>query len=353
MKGPSIENLVYLRLFPKAGPADPLSFQEFVTRHLQPEVREESEAFYGHLLTDEAKHPGLDYTSHSHRRRLQRFKWHRRLFRAFNALSLTPGEILRLATWEGTLWSKRLFETEHGIVIEDTTNMSLPTWDDELERAVWLPGHGPDVGSVPDDDDMDDEDEDEDLHTPPVGTSPPAEVEELLAAVEEAEYAEEESSSTAHEGDHGDGGDDDLDDDDDEEALLSIGEDLNARLREAVARREAGDNVTTMDEDWERWLKMFIDSGLLNDNMSDNEFSQFIETTITPAGLFSREIMEAGRQNRWDQVPVYLHRLLRRALRLERTGYWEFWPRGLHAIQPRRSWSQLLPQRADGPAPTA
>jgi hypothetical protein len=125
MKPPAIDQLVYECMFPKPKATDPQSFQALLQRQLVPEVRLETQAFYGHLSSQEAKYPGLDYSYQPHRVRLSRYQWHRRLFRAFDNLGLTKSEIASLTKWEGTRWAKERFEREQGIVIRDTTSVSL------------------------------------------------------------------------------------------------------------------------------------------------------------------------------------------------------------------------------------
>jgi hypothetical protein len=120
MKGRPVEQLVYEYMFPKPRPSDPQNFAVFLQRHLVLEVRQEVHSFYGHLETPEAKYPGLDYCHPTHRIRLSRWPWHRRLFRAFDGLRLTPNEIAGLTKWEGTKWAKERYEKEQGITILDT-----------------------------------------------------------------------------------------------------------------------------------------------------------------------------------------------------------------------------------------
>jgi hypothetical protein len=125
MKAPAIDQLVYACMFPKPKATDPQNFQGLLQRQLVPEVRLETQAFYGHLSSQEAKYPGLDYSYQPHRVRLSRYTWHRRLFRAFDNLGLTKSEIASLTKWEGTRWAKERFEREQGIVIRDTTSVSF------------------------------------------------------------------------------------------------------------------------------------------------------------------------------------------------------------------------------------
>jgi hypothetical protein len=87
-------------------------------------VRSETLRFYGTYDVLEAQYPGLDYSSSAHRLRLRCFQWHRRLFRVFDELRLTSGEIYHLCRWEGTKWAKDKYEKDHGMKIKDTT------WDD-------------------------------------------------------------------------------------------------------------------------------------------------------------------------------------------------------------------------------
>ena len=100
MKGHPIDQVVYEHMFPKPKPTDPQNFQGLLQRQLVPEVRLETQGFYGHLSSQEAKYPGLDYSYQPHRNRLSRFPWHRRLFRAFDNLGLTDSEIQGLTKWE-------------------------------------------------------------------------------------------------------------------------------------------------------------------------------------------------------------------------------------------------------------
>ncbi|KAK3398085.1 hypothetical protein B0T20DRAFT_240630 [Sordaria brevicollis] len=126
MLQPAIDEVVYRHMFPKARPSDPANFAGFLQRHLIYEVRQEVHAYFGHIDTQEAKYPGLDYNNPIHRIRLSRWQWHRRLFRAFDALRLTEWEISNLTKWEGTRWAKEKFEEEQGIVIRDTASDGFP-----------------------------------------------------------------------------------------------------------------------------------------------------------------------------------------------------------------------------------
>ncbi|ROW07932.1 hypothetical protein VMCG_03391 [Cytospora schulzeri] len=136
MKGRPIDQLVYEQMFPKGRPQDPQNFHALLQRHLILEVRQEVHSFYGHLDTCEAKYPGLDYTNPIHRIRLSRWQWHRRLFRAFDALRLTPNEIAALTKWEGTRWAKERYEREQHTIIRDTAADEMPQWVEPEDRIA-------------------------------------------------------------------------------------------------------------------------------------------------------------------------------------------------------------------------
>lgn len=182
------------------------------------------------------------------------------------------------------------------MAIEDTADApdeslpgGIPTWNTELNRLVY-PGN-PDLFSEPEGILDDEEQGGEEVQEP-----------------EEEEEEEEEDQS-------------DEDDLLDEPVVESVGVGLNARLRERAARREAGEANVVLDEEWEQWLKSVLDSGILHDEMTDQSFRHFFESTVVPAGLVPVDIMCAAREGRWNEVPSYLHNLLRHALQLnQRSG---------------------------------
>ena len=126
MRKPSIAQLVYNASFPHPRTTDPSSFAAHVARNLVPEVRLETDAFYGSLSLVEAQYPGLDYSFAPHRVRLGRFTWHRRLFKVFDRLQLTRQEILELCTWEGTLSARKRYEEEEELEITDVLIARMP-----------------------------------------------------------------------------------------------------------------------------------------------------------------------------------------------------------------------------------
>lgn len=121
MHKPSITGLVYKTLYPRPRSTDPSSLSAHITRNIVPEVRIETQTFYGLLDCIEAQYPGLDYTHLPHRRRLSRFPHHKRLFKVFDELRLTDSEILALCVWEGTRSAKEKYERDAGKPIRDTT----------------------------------------------------------------------------------------------------------------------------------------------------------------------------------------------------------------------------------------
>jgi len=219
MLKPAVTPLLYSRLWPNPKPNDPVSFQAHITRNLVPEVRLETATFYGPSECLEAQYPGLDYTNSAHRARLVRFTWHRRLFRAFDELSLTASEIETLCRWEGTKFARQKYERDNNTIIRDTT------WDEvehlEQKRATAIRTPLRDVT-----DRRMDNFEMSGCKTP---------------MVMEAEAAE-----ASDEGD--------LEEESEDELQQSIGVDLNRRLIAATEARERGEEAV-MDEDWEQWLK--------------------------------------------------------------------------------------------------
>ncbi|OTB19413.1 hypothetical protein K445DRAFT_72887 [Daldinia sp. EC12] len=267
MKGRPVDQLVYEFMFPKPRTSDPQNFHTLLHRNLIPEVRQEVHSFYGHLDTQEAKYPGLDYTHRIHRVRLSRWQWHRRLFRAFDALRLTDSEIANLTKWEGTKWAKERFERDSGIIIQDTAFDDIPKWVEPEDRPQTARATQTETlprAAVTQDEDMDGEQEEED--------------------------EEEESDGE----------------------LTSVGVPLNERLRERAARHEAGDTSLPLDEEWEQWLKNAIEAGefpfLAGQIVGESSMA------LIPQALFPAGMLNAARAGRWQEIPDFLHSVLRYAL---------------------------------------
>lgn len=208
MRKPSLHEIVYSRLHPKPRQNDPVSFYAHVQRNLVPEVRVEVQTYYGGIDCLEAQYPGLDYTFPAHRKRMSRYPWHRRLFRVFDDLHLTEGEILSLCQWEGTRAAKERFERESKAKIEITT----------LNGVMVLPqGDGPRAT----------------FHT------------ELdTKTVADSRY---QMSASARP-------DEQVEQSDEDEPDLSIGVQLNHQLRAAADARARGEPAV-FDEQWEQWMK--------------------------------------------------------------------------------------------------
>ncbi|KAK0734875.1 hypothetical protein B0T26DRAFT_611792, partial [Lasiosphaeria miniovina] len=271
MKGRPIDQLVYECMFPKPRQSDPQNFHALLNRNLILEVRQEVHSFYGHLDTPEAKYPGLDYTNQTHRIRLSRWQWHRRLFRAFDSLRLTHAEISGLTKWEGTKWAKERFEREQGIIIEDTTADGFPDWvEPELRPST----------------------------EPRRGASQETE--------EQRETADDENNNNNNTNNNGG------DESDDE--LESVGVDLNERLRERVAlRNTSGDNSVPLDEEWETWLKSIIESGELPD-YTDIIRSPGLQSLLTADDIFPPRMLTSARTGNWHEIPDFLHDMIRQSL---------------------------------------
>ncbi|KAJ0108944.1 hypothetical protein J7T55_005491 [Diaporthe amygdali] len=255
MKGRPVDQLVYEQMFPKPKPQDPQNFHALLQRHLILEVRQEVHSFYGHLDTAEAKYPGLDYTHPIHRTRLSRWQWHRRMFRAFDALRLTPSEIAGLTKWEGTRWAKVRYEREQNISIRDTAADGMSHWlDREVRITTSDSADGPDT-------------------------------------TEDDTMAE-------------------VDEDDSDGELESVGIALNEQLRERVAARNAGDLSLPVDEAWEQWFKNAVETG---------EISHMREriTHVSPQDLFPPRFIDAARAGNWHDIPEFLRDLIRDGLRAE------------------------------------
>lgn len=124
---------LYNYLFPRPTSQDPQSFSNHLARNLVPEVRIEVATFYGDLNSTEARYPGLDYGHPPHRMRLGRFKYHRRLFDAFDALGLTYNEIQEFCCWEGTKWARERYEKDEGVKVVDTTGDEIGPFVDRRE----------------------------------------------------------------------------------------------------------------------------------------------------------------------------------------------------------------------------
>lgn len=283
MKCRPVEEIVFDHMFPKPKVGEPQNFQAFLQRHLVPEVRQETHSFYGHLDTQEAKYPGLDYSHPTHRLRLGRFTWHRRLFRAFDNLGLTKHEISILTRWEGTKWAKEKYEKEQGVIIRDTTADGFPEW---IEPAPIRTAR-------------------DDRSQVRITTT-------VYTAREIREEEEEEQEQSEVEVDE--------DDEESEPELESVGVELNQRLRTQAARREAGEPSVVLDEEWEQWLKNAIESGdltVLTEHMTQQIFRRSASSSLIPAAIIPQGMLALARSGQWSDIPEFLHPMLRRALRGE------------------------------------
>lgn len=226
MRKPSVAQLVYNASFPVECPSNPSSFAAHVARNLVPEVRLETDRFYGSLDCSEARYPGLDYSYAPHRMRLGQFHWHSSLFKVFDELKLTSQEILELCCWEGTKSARERYEEEEGVRVADTTGERVAIMD--------TPWYQPSV-TVHDDFCGPEEDDDQDqlIET---GSDDTVRASDTRSSSVMSDYQ-------SHE----------LDEYSDDE-VESCGVELNNRLVAAMAARDQGADVP-LDEDYEQWLK--------------------------------------------------------------------------------------------------
>lgn len=292
MKRPAIDRLVYDYMFPKPKSTDPPNFQGLLQRQLVPEVRLETQAFYGHLKSQEAKYPGLDYSYQPHRARLSRYPWHRRLFRAFDNLGLTKSEIAGLTKWEGTRWAKERFEREQGIIIRDTTADGILDWvEPELRASASKTAF--------------EKQDSEKLQNTQVDSQSQGQMPERVRDQEEDVDDERKTEAPI---------DQDVDEDSDLE-IQSVGVALNERLRTVVAQREAGNSSIVIDEDWEQWYKEAIEAdGIppqLADHPSHSSRPRNRQASHTQPSIIPSRILSASRLDYWHRAPESTHSVAR------------------------------------------
>jgi hypothetical protein len=254
MHKPSISILVYRTLFPRPRQGDPSTFSAHINRNLVPEVRIETANFYGALDCIEAQYPGLDYSHVPHRRRLSRFPWHKKLFRAFDELGLTRDEILSLCQWEGTKSAKDKYETDVGRVIRDTTMDGIAPAD-ERRRPIAHP------------------------HPRLRGWQAAAGLTLAHPPLEDGIEGEADQES--------DGDNDNL--------STSRHDALNARLRSAAEARARAEGTAVPNEQWEQWLKEAMErnefgvDGMLEAIRQGRPFqispSHILDATVNPPTL--------------------------------------------------------------------
>lgn len=220
-----------------------------------PEVRIETANFYGALDCIEAQYPGLDYSYTPHRKRLSRFPWHKKLFRAFDELGLTRNEILSLCQWEGTKSAKDKYERDVGRTIRDTTSDDIaPPPERRRPTAYRNPA----------------------LRQPPAQRQvvmdycPPGEAGLDSGADKESDERLEERRSIG-------------------------GSSISERLRWAAEARARAEGGRAVDEQWEEWLKEAVErnevgvDGMLEAIRQGRPFpispSHILDTTVDPPSL--------------------------------------------------------------------
>lgn len=336
MKRPAIDQLVYEYMLPRPKASDPPNFSGLLTRFLVFEVRQEVHSFYGHLDTQEAKYPGLDYCHSVHRVRLSRWPWHRRLFRAFDALRLTPAEIAHLTKWEGTKWAKERYEKEQSISIQDTAAEGMPDYrlaGSRLPEQIYdIDNYAPLITGPHPATIYESREELDNCLVGPVSVPAHPQVASLrgrgsATGVDRDEAMNDVDGSNQEDSDDG--------------VTQSIGLQLNEQLRERVAAHNAGDTSQPLDEDWEQWLKNAIETGNLNmvaQHINTTTDLPFVhspynlqvptmtsgpnpripaDTELSYSSIVPSSILHAARHGNWDEVPGFLHEVLRQTIEAE------------------------------------
>lgn len=204
-----------------------------------------------------------------------------------------------MTKWEGTRWAKERFEREQGIIIRDTTSETIADWVEPEHRIPVAPqAHRADV------EDMED-----------------------IQEIGETEENENE-----------DGMEDDGEDSDNE--MTSVGVELNERLVAAAALRNAGNEGTVMDEEWEQWLKDVIDRGGLPFLSTDLSPNANIPGTrpATDSPTMPPRYLNAARLGQWHQIPDFLQNIVRQ---------------NLEANNRRMEDTPITPTSATAPSPAA
>ena len=229
MQKPDIWKLVLAQLGITKDPTQN-DWRSYITRYIIPEVRAETQRFYGPHDDHEIQFPGLDYSNLNHRLRLTAFPYHRQLFNAFDRLRLTNSEIYTLCKWHGTKRVKDEFEKKNGVTIEDTTWESVLTYIPR-EPTVTFPEGGMSPHRT-------------------VWTDEPNTPEGVDGFMQDSAVSEnggevlEDSNAS--------------DEESEDELQQSVGVELNQRLManaEANAQARARGEMVTTDEQWEQWLK--------------------------------------------------------------------------------------------------
>ena len=260
MKKPLIEDLLMSRLFAPRKDLDANDWATHVKRNLVNEVRAETLRFYGPADCIEAQYPGLDYNDPAHRIRLSQFPCHRRLFRAFDQLRLTDGEIQRLCKWEGTRHARETYEVNNKTKIRDTTWDGMPDARHKRTTATSILLRGGFYESLAESPEgIPSEEEDVDME--------PSDLEE--------EHPGAESEDEMHE---------------------SIGVELNRRLIAATEARARGEDVI-IDADWEQWLKEAAERGIQSHVLHTTGPTPVATNGSLSTSYWDREVPDYSRNN--------------------------------------------------------
>ncbi|KAI0198357.1 hypothetical protein F4808DRAFT_260569 [Astrocystis sublimbata] len=304
MRGRPVTDLVYEAMFPNPRHNDPQNFHALLHRYLILEVRQEVQSFYGHLDTQEAKYPGLDYCHSIHRIRLSRWQWHRRLFRAFDALRLTHWEIADLTKWEGTKWAKERFERDSGIAIQDTASDGIVPYVEPEDRPVEVE-HVRIAQEIVAEHEQEEEEEELELEVE-VEEEEEEDDGELIERdeVEHEELILEEEEEIIEENDTGDEAMDASEEEETDNVLSSsIGYSLNRLLlAQAAEHDDTGEAAQRYHQELEQLLKSAYDSGASMD----------LDQLQLPPNM-----LDAARAGQWDGILQWLREFIRPAAELE------------------------------------
>ena len=237
MRRPSLKRSVYRVLCPFQRSCDPPDFDSYIRAHIIPEVREETQRYYGPYTSTESMYPGLDYTDKGHRLRLSQFKYHCRLFQAFEVLGLSKFDIDELCTWAGTKAARDNYMARNNVVIRDTTFDAISSPEPQRPPTVTQ-------------------------HVFPYISSGPSGRGGYLPSPRVAHHLSHYYSQSPH------GSSSPLSSESEQESSddivsRSIGISLNRRLVAASERRYRGNTSANMDPAWEAWMKDATDRGTI------------------------------------------------------------------------------------------
>ena len=259
MQKPEIWKLVVAQLISSKKDLTLSDWRSYITQYLVPEIKLESNRFFGGIDDQESRYPGLDYANPAHRLRLGSFHHHAGLFKAFDKLRLTEHEIYILCKWHGTKRAKDEHERNRQTRVIDTTWAGVHPYQ-LSEPTVTVPR---DNGNIVDSS----------------GARPRPDDSVLQGEDDDMADSEDEESYNMDE-------DEDLSDEESEDELQqSIGVELNQRLvagAEANAEARARGEQVITDAEWEQWMKEAAERGETLGTFPSGSTSAMIDQTSLP-----------------------------------------------------------------------